>query len=216
MKHLLRSRVALCSSFIEIALSVLILIGVVIVSISLVRDIGYMVDLIYNSNIIVTYETFLSNALLLIIGVEFVKMLSKHTLGSTIEVLLFAIARKIIVGNTHTGIDLLLGVIAIALLFAVKKYLFTKDLKEGMVLGGAIEVKQANMIADVNIPTELGNTLGGVVSSILKEEDKNIMPGRTVQAGDALLRITNVRDGLIDKVEIIKNEKRNKFFNIFN
>jgi len=58
----------------------------------------------------------------LIIGVEFVRMLYKHTPETVIEVLLFAIARTMVLSN-EGAVSLILGVASIAGLFAVKKYL---------------------------------------------------------------------------------------------
>jgi hypothetical protein len=63
----------------------------------------------------------------LIIAMEFVKMLSRHTPGSAIEVLVFAMARKLIIAEKSSAIDLLLGIIAIAVLFFVRKYLFVEN-----------------------------------------------------------------------------------------
>lgn len=219
MKQLLRSRVAKISSFMEIYLSVIILIGIAISSINLLKEIAVMFNsLLYDDNVFIEYQVFLSYALLLIIGIEFVKMLAKHTLGSTIEVLLFAIARKLIVEQNNSGLELLWGVIAIALLFAIKKYLFTysfTDTKDGFVIGGATSIEQANSIANVNIPDDLGNTVGGVVFKILEEQGKNVAPGRTIKISDAILRVTNVRDELIDKIEIIKNEDKKNIIKTF-
>ena len=50
-------------------------------------------------------------------------MLCKHTPATVIEVLLFAIARQLIVEHTST-LENLVGIISIAILFAVRKYLF--------------------------------------------------------------------------------------------
>ena len=67
---------------------------------------------------------------MLVIGVELVVMLSLHIPGVLIEVLLYAIARKLILLPKSSGmIDLLLGVIAIAVLFAIRKYLMSSDEK---------------------------------------------------------------------------------------
>lgn len=65
---------------------------------------------------------FLSSALLLVMGLEFVKMLALHTAASVIDVLLFTIARQMIV--THgSSLDTLLGVGAVAGIFAIRKFL---------------------------------------------------------------------------------------------
>ena len=70
----------------------------------------------------------LGQILLLVIGVELVVMLSLHLPGALIEVLLYAIARKLLLLPKTSGIiDLLLGIISIAGLFAIRKYLLTDD-----------------------------------------------------------------------------------------
>ena len=68
----------------------------------------------------------LGNILTLIIGVEFVKMLAKHTAENLLEVLMFAIARQMIVEHLDM-IDTLIGIISIAIIFAVRKYLLLKS-----------------------------------------------------------------------------------------
>lgn len=65
---------------------------------------------------------FFSSALLLVMGLEFVKMLALHSAGAVIDVLLFTIVRQMII--SHSGaLDTLLGVAAVAAIFAVKKFL---------------------------------------------------------------------------------------------
>ena len=59
----------------------------------------------------------------LAIGVEFVKMLCTHKPGTIIEVLLFATARQMIVEHLNVY-ETLVGIGAIAALFAIRKFLF--------------------------------------------------------------------------------------------
>jgi len=68
------------------------------------------------------FEKILSMVLALVIGVEFIKMLCKHTPETVIDVLLFAIARQIVIYHEKT-LDLLIGALAIVGLFAAKKFL---------------------------------------------------------------------------------------------
>ena len=76
-----------------------------------------------------SFERILSISLTLVIGVEFIKMLYKHTSESVADVLLFAIARQIVVYHER-AIDMLIGVVAIAGLFAAKKYLLCRFVNE--------------------------------------------------------------------------------------
>jgi len=72
------------------------------------------------------FTQFLGNALTLLIGVEFVKMLAKHTAENLLEFLMFAIARQMVVEHLNMT-ETLIGVIAIAIIFTVRKYLLLKN-----------------------------------------------------------------------------------------
>ena len=69
---------------------------------------------------------FLSGTLLLVMGIEFVKMLMLHTYGAVIDVLLFAIARQMIISHEEP-MQTLMSVGAVAGIFAIKKYLYTGE-----------------------------------------------------------------------------------------
>ena len=71
----------------------------------------------------VEIRTFLERSLDIVIGIEFIKMLAKHSPGSSLEVLLYAIARHLVVGH-DSALENLLSVGAIALIFIVRKYFF--------------------------------------------------------------------------------------------
>lgn len=72
------------------------------------------------------FTEFLGNALTLLIGVEFVKMLAKHTAENLLEVLMFAIARQMVVEHLNMG-ETLIGVVTIGIIFAIRKYLLLKN-----------------------------------------------------------------------------------------
>ena len=68
------------------------------------------------------FEEVLSDILLLVVGVELAIMLIRRTPESLIEVMFFVIARKTLI-KTENFYDLLIGVVALAGLFAIRKYL---------------------------------------------------------------------------------------------
>lgn len=70
------------------------------------------------------FTTFLSQALSLVVGVEFVKMLCRHSAQTVVEVLLFATARQMVVEHLDPT-QTLIGIIGIGILFAIRKYLMT-------------------------------------------------------------------------------------------
>ena len=115
----LRNFIIQSSTLLEIALSGLVLIGLLI---SIVPLIQWMPGLFIDGND-VEIRTFLERALDIVIGIEFIKMLAKHSPGSSLEVLLYAIARHMVIGH-ESAFENLLSVGAIALIFIVRKFFF--------------------------------------------------------------------------------------------
>ena len=119
LKHILRDQVAEFASLLEVIISVLVLTGLVISSVPVARE---MLSL-WQSGSTDAFQTFLGHAFNLVIGIEFIKMLAKHSPGSALELLLYAIARNMILGH-GTAAENLLGVVAIGLIFVIRKFLF--------------------------------------------------------------------------------------------
>lgn len=78
-------------------------------------------------------DQFFVSTMNIIVGLEFMKMLILHTPRAVTDVLLFAIARQLVVSHS-TPADTLIGVAAVALIFVIKKFLHTK---EDFILPGA-------------------------------------------------------------------------------
>ena len=117
----------------EMVISVLIAIQVLLGTIELFR--GVYIEYIINMSQPVTYiqfESFLGQALLLVVGLELIIMLVMHTPGSVIEALLYAIARKMLLipKTDNFMFQVLLGVISVAGLFLMRKHLATSGYNE--------------------------------------------------------------------------------------
>ena len=116
----------------ECFLTLIILAGVFLGSLDMLRVLweSYFV----NSHTPVSYEeinSFLGQVILLVIGLELVIMLTLHSSKALLEVLVFAIAHKLLLLPKTQGMgQLLLGIIGIACLFAIKKHLITSDVVE--------------------------------------------------------------------------------------
>ena len=124
MKMTLQTIMQKMASYVELVLSAFLLLVVVALS---VRLIAQSVPQVWSQQIDVMY--YLESAMTLAIGIEFVKMLCTHTSETIIEILLFAISRQMIVEHLSTT-ETIIGVGAIAGLFAVRKYLFCTIHKE--------------------------------------------------------------------------------------
>ncbi len=107
----------------------------------------------------VNYEqlnNFLAQILLLVIAVELVIMLCLHRPETLLEVFLYAIARKLLlIPKSSSAGELLLGVLAIAAIFFIKKYLMPEKDKEG-------------------IEKESKSTIKSIIASYLKDDDDNV------------------------------------------
>ena len=69
---------------------------------------------------------FLHAVLNIVVGLEFVRMLIDMTPANTLEVLIMATARQIIMNHESTT-ALLIGILCIAILFAVRRYLIPRS-----------------------------------------------------------------------------------------
>ena len=107
----LRNRIIQASSLLEVLLSGLVLIGLLLSVVPLIR---WMPGLLFDGNE-AEIRTFLERSLDIVIGIEFI--------GSSLEVLLYAIARHLVVGH-DSAVENLLSVGAIALIFIVRKFFF--------------------------------------------------------------------------------------------
>jgi hypothetical protein len=71
------------------------------------------------------FTELLGNVFMLIIGLEFIRMILKPTSGNVLEVVLFTAARSLVLDHSSM-LECLAGVLALGVLFAVKKYLFVE------------------------------------------------------------------------------------------
>ncbi len=113
--------------FLELILAVIV---ILIISMQICSLAKLFYAHVSDPNVTVQYASFLKEALGIIIGVEFLKMLCQHSMNSVIDVLLFVLARHLIVMES-TMLEGLLCIISVAILFSIRKFLVVKkDNKE--------------------------------------------------------------------------------------
>ena len=105
----------------ELLLAIVILIAIIISGVSLVLE---LTQFSFTHLDISAFTQFLANGLSLAVGIEFVKMLCKYTPETVVEILMFAIARQMIVEHLQLS-QMFIGVCAIAVLCAVRKDLIS-------------------------------------------------------------------------------------------
>ena len=119
VKQVFRDQVAEAAGLLEVVLSAIVLVALLL---SVAPLLQLLPGLLTHGNSVEVRE-FLERALDIVIGIEFIKMLAKHSPGSVLEVLLYAIARHMIVGH-ESAVENFISVASIALIFFVRKFLF--------------------------------------------------------------------------------------------
>ncbi len=117
-------RILHCLELVIAGLSIIVLIislGLEVYRMLTVRD--YFLDLTGS----------LQNVLTIVVGLEFVRMLIDMTPAATLEVLIMATARHVIL-NHHSHWTLLVGILCIGALFAIRRFLIRpSEMKEELV-----------------------------------------------------------------------------------
>lgn len=134
IKLALRDQVAEIASLLEVVVSCLVLLGLLISALPVAKE---MLTL-WSSSSTEAFQTFLGHAFNLVVGIEFIKMLAKHSPGSALEVLLYAIARNMILGH-GSAVENLLGVALIGLIFVIRKFCFVPSFGANMPGGKVAE-----------------------------------------------------------------------------
>ena len=125
-----RQWVARMASIIETVVALVVLLAILLAGVRVLLELQ---DLVLAPDVDAAFTTFLRSAFNVVIGIEFLKMLSRHNLSSVVEVLLFAISRQMIIEHT-TPMENLLMVAAIAALFLIRKFLFIPGLDDKQTL----------------------------------------------------------------------------------
>lgn len=107
------------SEVLEFIVAVLTLIGILLSVFSLVRDAGIFKRLLTNTSV---FKDYLEQIFLLVIGIEFLVMLCRPNSENVIEILIFLVARHMIVGDT-TPYEDFVSVVSVVILCIVRRYL---------------------------------------------------------------------------------------------
>ena len=190
MKQFFRKTMKNIATYVELVLSAFL---VFVIAILIIKLVGQCFFDIWHDKLELEYY------------MEYVKMLCTHQPGTIIEVLLFATARQMIVEHLNVY-ETLVGIGAIAALFTIRKFLFCSfDEADHMICRGSQTVAHANLITGAKIPEEKTRILRNVISDKLSEEGKTVAIGACVYYKDCALRVDSMREGMVTRVEVIKN-----------
>lgn len=204
MRQYLKNEVFKVSKWVELFISAIIMIAVIGGTIYLVKDV---VQLMMNYPTSRDIYKFVGVAFNLVICIEFVKMLCKHTPDTLVEVMMFAIARQMIVEHTSPQQNLIV-VLAIAILFAIKKFFFGKfDDIDKTVFLPTQRISSINELVHVEIPKETQHqTLGELFEKQIGTESGNFQVGQCYFFKGGALRVAKVKNGKITQIEVIRSK----------
>ncbi len=105
----------------EVAVAVLVGLALIL---SFISYFPSFLNLLAPSEETTQFLIFLENIFNLVVGIEFMKMLCKPSSDNVIEVLVFLVARHMIIG-TNSALDIFLSVLSIAVLYLIRHVLHT-------------------------------------------------------------------------------------------
>lgn len=192
------------ANILELFIAFMLAIGIILLSFRLALDLKFIPDLDVHPN----YDDLLNTCFNLIIGVELIRMVYMHQPKNVFEVLLFAIARQIIIDHS-APVNSLIGVFAIAVLFATRKFLFCEfDETEKILFRATQKVFHVNKLIHVHIPYEHDSeTLRDIMEHEIREAGEDIGVGACVYYSDFFLRVAKMHQGKISRIELIRSVK---------
>lgn len=207
MRQYLKNEVFKMSKWIEFYLSVLISIAVIGGSVWLIKD---LITLLSTNPGAEDIYGFVGMAFNLVICIEFVKMLCKHTPDTLVEVLMFAIARQMIAKHSNE-MQNLICIVAILLLFVIRRFLMREyDEVDRVILLPGQKVCEVNDLFHVNIPYESkDDVIGTIVLSDVDLEQEKVREGHCFYFPGGALRVAKVKGDQVSQIEVIRSKNNN-------
>ena len=177
MRQYLKNEVFKVSKWVELFISAIIMIAVIGGTIYLVKDV---VQLMMNYPTSRDIYKFVGVAFNLVICIEFVKMLCKHTPDTLVEVMMFAI----------------------------KKFLFGKyDDIDKTVFPPSQKISSINELVHVEIPKESQDqTLGELLEKQIGTESGTFQVGQCYFFEGGALRVAKTKNGKVTQIEVIRSK----------
>ncbi|MEG0961417.1 MAG: hypothetical protein RSD28_03565 [Lachnospiraceae bacterium] len=117
--HKLRNMLYHSCNILDLAMALMVLLAILVASFSL----GHSFLIFWNNRYAeASFLVFVGHVFTILIGIEFLKMLCQPSEDTVLEVLIFLVARHMIIEQT-TVMENFITIVSIALLFAIKKYI---------------------------------------------------------------------------------------------
>ncbi|WP_130861784.1 hypothetical protein [Bacilliculturomica massiliensis] len=114
----------------------------------------------------VQLRSMLSDIMWLVIGLEFIKMLLEHSQGAVLDVMLFAIARQMLL--EHGMLDNLAAVLAIGMVFAIRKFLYDQSEDRKSIMDTILDLLKDDKGKEV-LEDAIGEALDDVLDEAIED-----------------------------------------------
>jgi len=102
--------------------------------------------------------------------------------------------------------DFAMGIFAIGIIFAIRKFLFVEDLafstSKGYGFVATTSVKAINELLNTNIPEDSSVTIGGYISSYAQKEGIQLYKGAEIEISKVQIKVLKIKNGVLEKVAI--------------
>lgn len=194
---------------VEIVISLIVLVAVIGGIPDVLRYIVLYVKSTDSAYSYAIFSEFIKHTLMLVVGLELVAMIINHQNESILTLVLYVIARKMLVYADNMT-EILLGTLSIVLVFVVLKFFtvksYKKSDKDGSISAG-INLFDLKELYGIDLDTKQ-NTLGGLIYELSKREGKEIKEGETYEYQGYDIAIVEMRAGLIERVAIEKTKTK--------
>ena len=134
----LKVTVHIICEVLEMIAAALMLVGILFSTCSLIRNVDLFRELLLDTS---SFRGYMDQIFMLVIGIEFLVMLCKPNSENVIEVLIFLVARHMIVVETTPYQDFV-SVVSVALLCVVRRYLrINNEKRDEKKAAGILEEK---------------------------------------------------------------------------
>lgn len=171
---------------------------------NLVLNIRSLLD-ITSGSVYVKMGDFLRLALLLVVGIELIIMLITHSHKALLTLVLFVIARKMLV-YAESMTDIFIGSVSIAVIFLVLHFLagnekLLADFEN--TFAASVPLKKLRIEYGINLSGHSDTeTLGGLVYRLFQEENAKLQENHPIHHDQYILTIVSLQAGVIQQVRI--------------
>lgn len=190
--------------WIEVGISIIVLVAVLAGIPDVLR---YIMLYVKSDNGALSYEIFsefLKHVLMLVVGLEMISMIINHQNESILTLVLYVIARKMLV-YAHDMTEILLGTVSIVLVFAILKFFIVHDYRKSKIDGtisAGLNFNDLRELHGIYIEDNSHNTIGGLLYDLSREEGKPLKEGNAYFYQGYAIVVVEMRENVIERVKI--------------